>query len=211
MILVIGGTDYIGRHIVREIRTKQYRVVVLGKTTANYQDEIDHKVVFERCDFHNIEDLDLIFSRYSIEAVVYCKKDDKDSMVGLIHKMLEYKVGYFIFSEEIVSMHMSYKNLMMEKYKQYSIGLGGNNLTAEQMLEGFYKAYNLRYVLMRYCNIQGNGMSKGYNFIPAMFVSSNTQLGKFWDKGYITMKKDSIHIVDIAEAHTLALSYLLSE
>lgn len=54
MILVIGGTDYIGRHIVREIRTKQYRVVVLGKTTANYQDGIDHKVVFERCSFHNI-------------------------------------------------------------------------------------------------------------------------------------------------------------
>ncbi len=48
MILVIGGTDYIGRHIVREIRKKQYRVVVLGEIPSNYQAEIDHKVVFER-------------------------------------------------------------------------------------------------------------------------------------------------------------------
>ncbi len=106
---------------------------------------------------------------------------------------------------------MSYKNLMMENYKQYSIGLGGISLTAEQMLEGFYKAYNLRYVLMRYYDVKSDGISKGYNFILSMFVSSNTQLGKFRNKGYITMKKDSIHIVDIAQAHILALSYLLNE
>ncbi|MEM5647598.1 NAD-dependent epimerase/dehydratase family protein [Bacillus cereus] len=100
MILVIGGAGYVGSYVVRELLSQHYRVVVLDDLSTGDRRMLDSKVIFEKGDFRNLEDVELIFSRYSIDAVMHCAEHDMYGIIRLLYKMFE-KKSNILFSPRI--------------------------------------------------------------------------------------------------------------
>ncbi|MFX3630342.1 MAG: NAD-dependent epimerase/dehydratase family protein [Ectobacillus sp.] len=102
MILVIGGAGYIGSRIVKELIQQNQRVVVLDGQREN----VNWKVVFEKGNCENPQDLDWVFSRYSIDMVIHAGsgnvegrsyKGEAGYIPVLLQKMMEYSVDNLIF------------------------------------------------------------------------------------------------------------------
>ncbi|PEE36745.1 NAD-dependent epimerase/dehydratase family protein [Bacillus pseudomycoides] len=70
--------------------------------------------------------------------------------------MITYQIKHFIFSSSILVHGMPYKDQLQEIYVPFPVVFQGNSkLIIEQALEDFYKAYDLRYMSLRYHNAIG--------------------------------------------------------
>ncbi|MFX3630339.1 MAG: NAD-dependent epimerase/dehydratase family protein [Ectobacillus sp.] len=96
IILVIGGAGKIGSKIVKELICQNHRVIVLDNLSTGQRENIDRKAVFERGDCTSPEDLDRVFSRYSIDEVIHVACDETAEPQNVNHisvlfqKMMEY-------------------------------------------------------------------------------------------------------------------------
>lgn len=79
MILVTGGTGYIGSHVAVELLQAGHRVVILDDLSNSHGSVIDRihrmthrQVAFYQGDVRNTELLATIFDTYPIEAVIHC-------------------------------------------------------------------------------------------------------------------------------------------
>lgn len=78
MILVTGGTGYIGSHTVVELLKNNYEVIIIDNLSNSSEDVIDNieqitgkKPYFLKTDIRNEDDLDYIFSAFKPEAVIH--------------------------------------------------------------------------------------------------------------------------------------------
>ncbi|MED0746223.1 GDP-mannose 4,6-dehydratase, partial [Aeribacillus composti] len=70
MILVIGGAGYIGSHLVKELVEKE-QVIVLDNFSTGHRYLVDDRTVFVQGDLGNKADLEPIFEKYPIQAVMH--------------------------------------------------------------------------------------------------------------------------------------------
>ena len=86
MILITGGAGYIGSHTVLNLIEKtDYKIIIfdnlenghietintLLKINSEYQRRVDAKIIFEKGDLRNIEDIENVFNKYSIDGVIH--------------------------------------------------------------------------------------------------------------------------------------------
>jgi UDP-glucose 4-epimerase len=122
MILVVGGAGYIGSHLVKElVETK--KVVVLDNLSTGHRHLVDDRAIFVEGDLGNRDDLEAVFKKYPIEAVMHFAAN---SLVGesvtnpmkyyqnnvaatltLLETMLKYNVKNFIFSSTAATYGIS--------------------------------------------------------------------------------------------------------
>ncbi|CAG9612128.1 UDP-glucose 4-epimerase [Bacillus rhizoplanae] len=224
MILIIGGAGYIGSHIVKELISQQHRIVVLDDLSTGHRVSVNKRAIFEKGDFRNPDDLDRVFSRYSIEAVMHVAAYDAIGMRLLLKKMLMHQVYNFIFSSELPFSSMSYKDQIKEVYTPYPFIFQGNSsLVIEQMLEDFYKAYDLHYISLRYYNAVGANIEEGIgedhqqetHLLPRILLHLRDQEKQPFlvNRSYATedgtFVREYLHVMDVARAHVGALHSLL--
>ena len=224
MILIIGGAGYIGSHIVKELISQHHRVVVLDDLSTGHRVSVNKRAIFEKGDFRNSDDLDRVFSRYSIEAVMHVATYDVIGVRLLLKKMLMHQVYNFIFSSELPFSSMSYKNQIQEAYTPYPFVFQGNSsLVIEQVLEDFYKAYDLHYISLRYYNAVGANIEEGIgedhqpetHLLPRMLLHLRDQeeqpffVNRSYDTEDGTFVREYLHVMDVARAHVAALHSLL--
>ncbi|MFD3446615.1 NAD-dependent epimerase/dehydratase family protein [Microbacteriaceae bacterium 4G12] len=222
MILVIGGAGYIGSHVVKELISQHHRVVVLDNLSTGNRMSVNKRAVFEKGDFLNPDDLDRVFSRYSIEAVMHFAIYNVAEMVVLFRKMLIYQIKNFILSSELPFFGMPYKD--REIYKQYpSVFQGNSSLVVEQVLEDFYKTYDLHHISLRYYNAVGTDVEEGSSIdyqpetylLPRMLLHLQNQEEQPFlvncncDTPDGMIVRGYVHVMDVARAHVLALHSLL--
>ncbi|MDL0437276.1 UDP-glucose 4-epimerase GalE [Niallia sp. SS-2023] len=171
MILVVGGAGYIGSHLVKELVEKE-EVIVLDNLATGHQESVDERTVFIKGDLGKEEDLEPIFSKYPIKAVMHFAafslvgesvqdpykyyENNVANTLTLLKTMLKYNVKNFIFSSTAATYGIPEDEIILESSKTSPINpYGKSKLMVEQILADFHAAYGLNYVVLRYFNAAG--------------------------------------------------------
>ena len=175
MILVVGGAGYIGSHLVKELVEKE-DVIVLDNLATGHKEAVDSRAIFVKGDLGNGDDLEAIFSKYPIKAVMHFAayslvgesvqdpykyyENNVANTLTLLNVMLKYNVKNFIFSSTAATYGIPKEEIIVETSETAPINpYGRSKLMVEQILADFHAAYGLHYVVLRYFNAAGAHVS----------------------------------------------------
>lgn len=171
MILVVGGAGYIGSHLVKELVEKE-SVIVLDNLATGHREAVDSRATFINGDLGKVEDLEPIFSKYPIKAVMHFAayslvgesvqdpakyyENNVANTLTLLKVMMKHNVKNFIFSSTAATYGIPEEEIIKESSLTSPINpYGRSKLMVEQMLADFHQAYGLNYVVLRYFNAAG--------------------------------------------------------
>lgn len=181
MILVTGGAGYIGSHCVLALLEKGCDVVVFDSLEVGHPETIDTLknidtkgkfVDFIQGNLKNFEDINNVFGKYKIDAVVHFaafsqvgesvedpQKYYLNNVYGslnLFRAMLQHNVMKIVFSSTAATYGEPVYTPIDEKHPQEPINpYGSSKLMIERILEDYDKAYGLKSVRLRYFNVAG--------------------------------------------------------
>jgi UDP-glucose 4-epimerase len=178
---------------------------------------------------HQIEAV-MHFAAYAYvgESVTEPAKYYENNVVGtltLLEAMLEANVKTFVFSSTCATYGVPDAVPITEDQSQNPINpYGATKLMVERILKDFSHAYDFRSVCLRYFNAAGadpeGNLGEDHNpethLIPLVLQTALGQrasvsvFGTDYDTPDGTCIRDYIHVLDIAQAHILALKYLLN-
>lgn len=144
--------------------------------------------------------------------------------INLLESMIENKIKFLVFSSS-ASVYGEPKKIPIEEKDQIKPTniYGQTKYIFEKLLEYFDKKYGTKYVSLRYFNAAGADLSGriGEDHQPETHLVPNILKTALGQKKYLeiygddyptkdgTCVRDYIHISDLAQAHILALKYLL--
>lgn len=241
-ILVLGGAGYIGSHMVRLLMESGYQPLVFDNLSTGHKEFIPKGVPFFNGDLRNSRDLAKCFEKYPIDVVMYFAasivvsesvadplkyyENNVISGINLIKEMVAHKIENLIFSStaavygEPVEIPIT-ENSPTQPENPY----GFSKLMMEQILKDAAKAYNFRYISLRYFNVAGShsNAETGIRYkvithlIPSLLKVASGERKEFLIFGddYKTPDgtciRDFIYVVDLCRAHLSALEYLKKE
>jgi len=238
-ILITGGAGYIGSHVNKLLVEEGYETVVLDNLSKGHKDFIKWGV-FEKADLANIAEVEAIFSKYDIGAVIHFAAfievgesvvdpqkyylNNLRNTLNLLELCNKYKVNKFIFSSTAAVYGMPEYTPIDESHPKFPISpYGRAKLMVEEILKDYSEAYQFNYVALRYFNASGASEELDIgewhepesHLIPLVFDAASGKrqdikiFGTDYDTEDGTCVRDYIHVLDLAEAHVLALKYLL--
>ena len=181
MILVTGGAGYIGSHCVLALLNRGLDVVIFDSlktghietvTTLKKVDSAGKVVDFIKGDLKNLDDIESVFEKYDIEAVIHfaalslvgesVKEPQKyyyNNVFGtlnLLNAMLSHNVKKIVFSSTAATYGEPEYTPIDENHPQNPINPYGNTkLMVERIMDDYSKAYDLKSVRLRYFNVAG--------------------------------------------------------
>ena len=177
MILITGGAGYIGSHTAINFINNDYEVIVFDNLENGHQETIDTlqnigNVKFEKGDLRNIEDIENVFNKYKIDAVIHFaafalvgesvenpSKYYRNNVFGtlnLIDTMIKHNVKKIVFSSTCATYGEPQYTPIDEQHPQSPINPYGNSkLCVEYMLKDYDTAYGLKSIRLRYFNVAG--------------------------------------------------------
>ncbi len=237
-ILVTGGAGYIGSHVVQQLRDKNRNVVILDNLSTGFQqaaqdaeliigDTGDKKLVSQLLKEHDIGAV-MHFAAHTIvpESVSNPLKyygNNTCSTRNLLECCAEHGVKHFIFSSTAAVYGIPEAGLANEDSALSPINpYGTSKLMSEWMLRDLSAAGDLNHVVLRYFNVAGCDPEGriGQSTRKATLltkVACEAALGirdhvAIFGTDYATPDgtgvRDYIHVVDLANAHLMALDYL---
>jgi UDP-glucose 4-epimerase len=238
MILIVGGAGYIGAHINKQLDINGYKTIVFDNLSFGHEDFVKWGT-FERGDLGNISEIRRIFKKYPITAVMhfaaftYVGQSVEDpqkyyrnnvcNTLNLLQVMLEFNVKKLIFSSTCATYGDPVEIPITEQHPQNPISpYGRGKLMVENILSDYNRAYNLRYISLRYFNAAGADPDSEIgelhdpetHLIPLILdvASGKRKSIKIFGTDYNTLDgtciRDYIHVTDLADAHLKALQYL---
>ncbi|HOK63701.1 MAG TPA: UDP-glucose 4-epimerase GalE, partial [Soehngenia sp.] len=229
---------YIGSHTNKLLTQKGYQTLVYDNLIYGHKESVKWGE-FILGDLNDIEQLRLVFSKYDIEAVMHFAAfayvgesvenpekyyiNNVSNTLNLLQVMREFACKYFIFSSTCATYGNPEYLPIDEKHPQNPINpYGQSKLMLEKILEDYSKAYDFKYVALRYFNAAGADVDCeiGENHNPETHLIPlvlDVAIGKRVDikvfgTDYNTNDgsavRDYIHVMDLADAHILALEYL---
>ena len=181
MILVTGGAGYIGSHNVIALMDAGYDVVIFDNLELGHIETVETlksvqtkgKVVdFIKGDLQNSQDINAVFERHNIDAVVHFaaysqvaesvknpRKYYYNNVYGtlnLLDAMLEHDVKKIVFSSTAATYGEPVYVPIDEKHPQIPVNTyGKTKLMIESIMDDYDKAYGLKSVRLRYFNVAG--------------------------------------------------------
>lgn len=179
---------------------------------------------------HQIEAV-MHFAAYAYvgESVTKPAKYYGNNVIGtftLLEAMREAGVNRFVFSSTCATYGVPESVPIVEDQPQHPINpYGATKLMVERILQDFDQAYNFRSVCLRYFNAAGADpearLGEDHNpethLIPLVLQTALGQresisiYGADYNTPDGSCVRDYIHVMDIAQAHILALEYLLQD
>ena len=237
---MVGGAGYIGSHTCKQLKKRGFNPIVFDNLIyghkefvkwgefilGNLSDKEHLKLLFE----HYSIDAVMHFAAFayvgeSVNDPAKYYNNNVNATLCLLDVMKEASVNKFIFSSTCATFGNPEYLPIDEKHPQAPINpYGRSKLMVEQILEDYGSAYGLNYVALRYFNASGADIEceigekhdPETHLIPLIL---DTALGKRdfvsvfgtdYDTEDGTAIRDYIHVNDLAEAHILALNYLLA-
>ena len=239
-ILVLGGAGYIGSHTVYRLIESGNEVVVFDNLETGHIEAVHPKAKFYKGDLRNRSEIDSVFDKEKgIDAVIHFAAN---SLVGesmtnplkyydnnlngtkvLLQSMVAHEIDKIVFSSTAATYGEPESIPILETDRTLPTNCyGETKLSMEKMFKWTSKAYNLRYVSLRYFNACGahpNGkIGEAHNpethLIPLVLQVPNGKreyisvFGNDYDTKDGTCVRDYIHVNDLAQAHILAMEYL---
>lgn len=240
MILVLGGAGYIGCHAVKELLDKGYNILVLDNLSTGHLYLLDSRAIFVEGNVGDSAMLENIFTQYKIEAVIhfaascivgesvfnpltYYENNVMNSFV-LLKAMIKHNVKKIIFSSTCATYGLSEIILDEESPTSPINPYGRSKLMVEQMIQDCFKTYGLDYIILRYFNVAGADFSGKFGELhnPETHLIPNILMHLLGKSKHVsvfgndfrtvdgTCIRDYIHVLDLVDAHILALQNLLT-
>ena len=232
-ILVLGGAGYIGSHTVYELIDAGRDVVVADNLLTGFRAAVHPKARFYQLDvLFQAERIDGVihFAASSqvgesmSDPLKYYDNNLHGTMV-LLEAMVAHGVDKIVFSSTAATYGEPERVPILETDPTCPTNCyGQTKLSMEHMMSWVSRAHGLRYVALRYFNACGahpsgaigEAHSPETHLIPIILQVPNGQRDKvsIFGDDYPTPDgtciRDYIHVTDLAQAHILALDYLLS-
>lgn len=239
-VLVVGGAGYIGSHMVWLLGQKGVDVVTLDNLSSGHRDAVLHgqfvhgdiadRLILDKVFREHKFDAVMHFASFiqvgeSMQDPAKYYQNNVVNTLNLLNAMRAHSVDKFIFSSTAAIFGEPEYTPIDEAHPKRPINpYGWSKLMVEQALADYDRAYGLKSVCLRYFNAAGahpDGLlgerhDPETHLIPLVLQAASarrphiTVFGRDYDTPDGTCIRDYIHILDLAEAHWLALQYLQS-
>ena len=239
MILIVGGAGYIGSHINKELSKKGKKTLILDNLIYGHKEAVKWGEFIEADlnDKEKIRNIFQTYKisavmhfaafAYVGESVTNPQKYYQNNVINtinLLDVMIEFNVNNFIFSSTCATYGNPIETPITESHPQNPINpYGQSKLMVEKILSDYSHAYDFNYVALRYFNAAGSDIDceigEDHNpethLIPLILDAALGKredikiFGSDYDTKDGTAIRDYIHVTDLADAHILALEYLL--
>ncbi|MEA3378834.1 MAG: UDP-glucose 4-epimerase GalE [Nanoarchaeota archaeon] len=235
-ILVTGGAGYIGSHTVKALIKEGFEVIVYDSLENGHQESLVGGVILVEGNLSDTELLNRTFKDHQFDAVIHfagyieAGESMKDPLkffqnnvakgINLLNAMVKHNVNKIIFSSSAGVYGMPPKVPITEDMPKRPINhYGATKLIFERILEAS-KVYGIRSICLRYFNAAGAAGDIGEDHNPETHLIPlilQVALGKrenikIFGSDYKTKDgsciRDYIHVLDLADAHILALKGL---
>ena len=238
-ILVTGGAGYIGAQSSKLLAKKKYLPITFDDLSTGNINNVKWGpfIKGDLKDLASIDEVLKEYKpkavmHFAANALVFEStynpqkyyENNVLATINLLNAMLKNEVKYLIFSSSCATYGWPKFSPITEKHSQKPISpYGKSKLMIEQILKDYAKVYDLRYVTLRYFNAAGADLDleigedrkKETHLIP-LAIDTCLEIFPFlniYGSDYKTKDgtaiRDYIHVLDIARAHTKALSYIL--
>ncbi|MEK4298288.1 UDP-glucose 4-epimerase GalE [Oceanobacillus sp. FSL W8-0428] len=240
-ILVSGGAGYIGSHTVLYLQQQNEEVIVLDNFSKGhrralhdvklYEGDLADTVLLDKVFQENKIDAIIHFAASSLvgesmEKPLDYYENNVLSTFQLIKKAVEYKVNNIVFSSTAATYGEPKNIPILETDPTIPTNpYGETKLAIEKMLKWAHEAYELNSICLRYFNAAGAD-PEGYigedhtpesHLIPIVLEAALGQRSdvKIFGDDYPTADgtciRDYIHVLDLAQAHYLAVQKLIND
>jgi UDP-glucose 4-epimerase len=237
-ILVTGGAGYIGSHMVKMLLDEGHQVTVVDDLSNGYRDAVlgGRFIQADICDPAILDDL-FSSTRFNAvmhfaafievgESVKHPEKyyaNNTAKTMYLLEAMARHGVRNFVFSSTAAVYGEPETVPILEDHPRKPVNAYGNSkYMVEQELEEMSRVDKLRYVSLRYFNaagahpdgILGERHDPESHLIPLVLQAASGRreaisvYGKDYDTPDGAAVRDYIHVVDLCNAHLLALLHL---
>lgn len=238
-ILITGGAGYIGSHMAYDAIERGEIVVVLDNLSTGQKALVPPKAEFQYGDAGDISRVLQIVKKHKIDAVIHFAgsvvvpesveqplayyKNNTAVSRNLIEACVTAGVQNFIFSSTAAVYGAARSTFVSEQSETIPINpYGRSKLMTEYMLADASRAFDFKYVALRYFNVAGcdplgrTGQSTP-NATHLIKRACQVALGcvpqlEIYGTNLPTRDgtgvRDYIHVIDLVEAHLLALKHL---
>lgn len=236
-ILVTGGAGYIGSVVVERLLAKGHEAVVYDDLSRGHRSAVAAEARFIEGDLADSEALVRTMHEDSIEAVIHLAgssmvgesmRDPRNYFannvvngLSLLDAMLKAGVLKIVFSSSAAVYGLPETIPINEDAAlKPSSPYGESKLAFERMLRWYDEAYKLRHCSLRYFNAAGASELHGEHHTPETHLIPNILkvaageaekvliYGEDYPTPDGTCVRDYVHVVDLADAHLLALNVL---
>ena len=236
-ILVTGGAGYIGSIVVEELVKAGERAIVYDNLSQGHKDALDPQATFIKGDLADAVRLEAVFQQHNIEAVMHFAsstlvaesvanpllyfRNNVACGLNLFEVMLRHGVKKFILSST-ANLFAEPERMPIDEEERIVPGspYGESKSILEQMLHWLDKSCSLRYAALRYFNAAGASANYGEDHDPETHLIPLVLKVALGQREHIeiygtdyptpdgTCVRDYIHVIDLAQAHILALQAL---
>jgi UDP-glucose 4-epimerase len=233
-ILVTGGAGYIGSVLTELLAARGFQPVVLDNLAQGHLEAVSPGTPVAIADLQDRDALEDVFSKHGIEAVIHLAAVSvvgdsmgqplryyRENVIGLINLLIAMRVAgvnTLVFSSTAAVYGEPQQIPISEMCPMAPINpYGWTKLMCEQILADTGRAHGLCYASLRYFNVAGATQRCGEAHRPETHLIPrvlDVALGQqphveIYGTDYPTPDgtciRDYIHVVDLAEAHLLAL------
>lgn len=236
-ILVTGGAGYVGSVCSEQLIRRKHGVVVYDNLSAGHRAAVPEGARFVKGEIGDAARLRSTFKRYKIEAIMHFAakalvdesvrnpsvfySNNVSATLALLDAALECKIKKIIFSSSAAVYGEPQTVPIPEDHAKQPVNpYGETKLVIEGALGWYARAYGLQFAAMRYFNAAGATRTLGEDhrpethLLPRLLSAALDPAKTFYIYGedYATPDgtclRDFVHVLDIAQAHILALRKL---
>jgi UDP-glucose 4-epimerase len=232
-VLVTGGAGYIGAVTVEQLLLAGHDVVVLDTLVTGHREALAPGATLAVHSVRDKEAVAEVLREHRIEAVLHCAARSlvnqsmqdpalyfTENVVGgiaLLDAMREVGVDRIVFSCTAAVYGEPERVPIRETFPTQPVNPYGASKLAFESAMGWYQAYGLRSVSLRYFNVAGASEHYGERHDPETHLVPNilnaarggpelTIFGQDYPTADGTAIRDYIHVLDLADAHIAALA-----
>lgn len=237
-VLVVGGAGYIGSHMVKVLLDGGREVVTFDDLSSGYRDAVlggelvqgsldDRSALAQLFVAHRFDAV-MHFASFiqvgeSVRNPAIYYRNNLSNTLNLLDAMVAAQVRRFVFSSTAAIFGEPAYVPVDEKHPQRPMNpYGASKQMVERALQDYDRAYGLRSVCLRYFNAAGahpEGLigerhEPETHLIPLLLQAASGRresaqvFGRDYDTPDGTCIRDYIHVMDLCQAHLLALEYL---
>lgn len=236
-VLVTGGAGYIGSITVEQLVKEGAEVVVFDNLQQGHEAAIHPEATFVRGDLADRAAIDDAIARHKPDSIMHFASNTlvgesmqvptlylRDNVVNglnLLESAATHGVRRFILSST-ANLFDAPQRIPIEEHERIVPGspYGESKHIMERYLHWFDRIYGLRYAALRYFNACGATEERGEHHDPEthliplvlqVALGQRDHIRIFGDDYHTpdgTCIRDYIHVVDLAQAHILALKAL---
>jgi len=238
-ILVTGGAGYIGSFMVRALKKAGFTPIIADNLSSGHKEAVKEFKFYQVDIAEEPKKLEEIFKKEKFLGVVNmasyiqmgesfrnpAKYFDNNLRIAInvLNMMAKYNVPYYIFSSSAGVYGNPERTPIREDDRKNPLNpYGETKYQIERMLPWYDTAYGMKFVALRYFNAAGGAIDGSIgedhpdesHLIPiamkcAMEDREFTIFGKDYKTKDGTCERDYVHVLDLSEAHVLALKYLI--